>query len=361
MMELPKRASLVEQVANLVRRGLQQGDWADYLPGEITLSQQLKVSRPTLRAALEILQREGLIAVSQGSRRSITGRPTRVAASSGKKTVAVMAGLPFHDLSPFSLYLINTLQEHLQDHGCKLHVHAEHRFGTNGSVRSIENLVAHTRADCWVLVGPSPVIVKWFAERNVPAIAAGGVEEGLDLPSMEVDNQAVARHAAGMFVRHGHTRIALVMSDWSFRPIEEGFREGVATVKTDAPVELQVLRNNRAVQQIQAAMNSLFASSSRPTALLVVRPKHVLTIMSHLTNSGFRIPRDVSLISMGHHPFLDDMTPSVAHYAFNWSLFGKRFAQLTHQLLRRGALPSRQILIMPEFVEGGTLAEWKAN
>jgi DNA-binding LacI/PurR family transcriptional regulator len=274
--------------------------------------------------------------------------------------VAILAGLPYHALSSFSLYLITALQENLQDHDCKIQVHAESRFGSDSSARSIENLVAQSRADCWVLVGPTPVTVRWFAEQNIPAIAAGGVPDDLAIPSMEVDTRSVARHAAGVFVRQGHRRVALVMSDRSFPQIEEGFREGVAAVRAGAHVELQVLRNNRTVQQIQGTMDSLFASSNRPSALLVVRPKHMLTIMSHLTNSGFRIPRDVSLISMGHHPFLDDMTPSVAHYRFNWSQYAKRFSQLTHQLLTRGVLPMKQTLVTPEFVEGGTLAAYRA-
>jgi DNA-binding GntR family transcriptional regulator len=58
---IPKRASLVAQVAEILRQELREGKWRDALPSESSLCDQLKVSRNTLRSALETLRRERLI------------------------------------------------------------------------------------------------------------------------------------------------------------------------------------------------------------------------------------------------------------------------------------------------------------
>ena len=71
MKKLPQRLSLVSQAADILREQLAAGLCGDILPGERALCARLQVSRPTLRAALETLRREGWLEVSQGRRRRI--------------------------------------------------------------------------------------------------------------------------------------------------------------------------------------------------------------------------------------------------------------------------------------------------
>src|ERR1051326_7928005 len=77
MIEIPKRHSLVEQAAESLRRSLHTPEWADRLPPERQLSDLLQVSRPTLREALKLLEREGSLRISSGGRRiPVLHRPT---------------------------------------------------------------------------------------------------------------------------------------------------------------------------------------------------------------------------------------------------------------------------------------------
>lgn len=65
MIEVPKRISLIEQVADVLRRNLSSREWRNGLPPERTLSDHFHISRPTLNAALRLLQRQGLVRVPQ--------------------------------------------------------------------------------------------------------------------------------------------------------------------------------------------------------------------------------------------------------------------------------------------------------
>src|ERR1043166_1469544 len=92
-----------------------------------------------------------------------------------------------------------------------------------------------------------------------------------------------------------------------------------------------------------------------PDGLLVERPKHVLTVMSHLTSAGIQLPRDVSLISLSHEPFLDNVTPSIAHYEVRWTTFARRLFRMVVQLAETGTPSPSQVLMMADFREGETL------
>lgn len=82
----PKTAELVAATLRrmIVLRQLEEGD---YLPQEAELMQHFRVSRPTLREAVRVLESEGLVEVRRGSR---TGARIRVP---GPETVARPAAL----------------------------------------------------------------------------------------------------------------------------------------------------------------------------------------------------------------------------------------------------------------------------
>src|ERR1043166_3009778 len=144
MTEVPKRTSLVEQAADILRESLHQGEWVDFLPGENTLTQRLKVSRPTLRAALEMLQREGLLEASQGRRRRILGGPRHPQRKCSSKEIGIITGLPFHALSSFSLFVISELQDDLGNDGYKVTIHSRAQYGSVHPERALENLLTQT-------------------------------------------------------------------------------------------------------------------------------------------------------------------------------------------------------------------------
>ena len=113
MTEVPQRASLVAQVVEILRRDLQRGEWSEHLPTEAFLCNRLQVGRKTLRAALSVLSREGLIVSSQGRRRRITKRAQRQRPVKSN-VVAWMSPDPLHTLSPFMLLYVSELRRHLQ-------------------------------------------------------------------------------------------------------------------------------------------------------------------------------------------------------------------------------------------------------
>ncbi len=76
-----RRQSLVEQTTIHLREGFRSGRWIGHLPGVLSLSSELEVSKATLRDALHRLEAEGLVKDrGAGKRREIVCRRTRKSA-----------------------------------------------------------------------------------------------------------------------------------------------------------------------------------------------------------------------------------------------------------------------------------------
>ncbi|MBI4024144.1 MAG: substrate-binding domain-containing protein [Verrucomicrobia bacterium] len=359
MTNIPQRISLVSQTAAIIRRDLQRGVWRDYLPGEIPLCRRLQVGRVTLRAALALIGREGLLKVSQGKRRRILCKRSRKAFHSGPKRVVVLCAFRYHELSPFVLFLISELQGQLHAAGYQVEVHADPCFGSRNSIGAVKKLMNQVHADCWVLMGADAVMQEWFAKLNAPTVLVGSLQRGVALPCVGGDYQAVARHAAGLFLARGRRRIALVapkLQDPAVDdPLRKGFFEAFLPAAHHSDCEPVVLYHQATVNNIQSVLAIRFKSNNPPHAILVSRPRHAITVMSCLMRMGIHLPRDVALISLGHIPALDEMVPSVAHYSINWVVFSKTLSRMALRALRAGALAPRQTLIMPQFHPGETL------
>jgi DNA-binding LacI/PurR family transcriptional regulator len=359
MTEIPRRSTLVSQVVEILRHDIDRGQQGGNLLSERMLCERFQVSRITVRAALDVLRREGLVAVAKGRRTRILPRRRLHEITRPSKVIALLAGMPYHWLSAFSLYLISVLQGHLRDAGYQLEVHARERFGGRHWAHELEALVGQTRASCWVLYGGTIEAERWFAERKIRAMGIGSPTEGADLPCLGADYQPVSRHAVGMLLSKGHNRVAMVSvgpNDSQSNPAAKGFLEGFPSGAERETARSFLFLHDGSVPGVCSVVRTLFRSKAPPTGLIVARPKHALTVITYLHSIGWRVPQDVSVISLGYDPFLDNVVPAITHYEMNWPSFARRLFRMVMRLATVGNLPRRPVLVMPEFRLGGTLS-----
>ena len=358
MIEVPKRASLIDQVADILRRGLLDGEWADGLPPERALSDRLQVSRLTLRAALEVLHREGLLRFSENRRKRIPQRRAGAIASSEPKVIAFLSAEPLYAHAPATIFKVHELRRHLQDAGYGLEFLNDPRLLGKNPSRVLEALVSQVRARCWVLHWASAAVQRWFAERQLRVVVMGSCHEGICFPSADVDYQALARHAVGMFHRLGHRRLALLRPDRRLRG-ELARERGFAEAAQQTPgVSALILCHNGTLESIRSIMHARWRGALPPTGILVGDAVHTMTLMTCLMHAGIRVPEQVSLISSDDEWFLDHVAPTVARYQMNLGLYALRVSRMALALAEKGAIPNRQVLILPKFQPGGSLAAW---
>ena len=352
---LPQRLSLVTQTAQSLRACIQAGHWKDYLPGERPLSSQLQVSRSTLRAALEKLAREGWLDVSARQRRRIKAKRAAASLGAPTKEIGMLCAISLLDMPTPLLFFLEVLRDAVAKAGCMTHLHVSRACFSGHPGRALHEMVAQHLAAAWLVIGSSKPTQAWFAHRSLPCLVVGSCAPGIILPSIDANHRAACHHAGGVLMRKGHRRIALVLprgATGGDADSEEGLREALASSRGN--VSLRVLRHDGSLPHLSSLLDDALRLPDPPTAILVARARHVLTVLMHLLRRGKRIPQDVAVVSRDDDPYFQYATPPVTRYAINQTQFAHRLARAARQLAETGTLPARAIRLMPQFVPGGT-------
>ena len=87
------KETLPQRCAREIRQNIQNKIYAIHMPSELTLCETLKVSRRTIRAALKLLEKEGLInKAARGTRRTINKNTAKkLSKLPKKKSVAFLS------------------------------------------------------------------------------------------------------------------------------------------------------------------------------------------------------------------------------------------------------------------------------
>lgn len=362
MHKLPQRSSLATQAAAILRERIEAGEWHKWLPSEQTLCAQLHIARMTLRRALQQLAGEGLVRSRQGKRRELVLRRRRTApASSGRVLLLTPAPLQFQ--LPFDVFWTNQLRDTLAEAGYQLEVYPSRAPYARGAGHVLEDLVRQFRPAGCVLTVSSREMQQWFSSRRLPCVIVGSPHPHIKLPFVDKAYRAICRHAVGLFLARGHTRLALVNPDSGAAgdlESELGFNEGLAQTKR-GDVQGRIIRHDGTPADLCNKVSAALRRQGAPTAFLVSRAWYVLTVMGHLMRLGLRLPDHAALISRDHEPFLEMMIPSVARYVISPESMAKRISSAVLEVVRTGLTGPTDYQIMPEFTEGETLGPLRAG
>ncbi len=352
----PHRPSLVTETVRLMHQAVEAGTWQDHLPGERTLCAQWQISRPTLRAAVEMLRREGLLEVAHGRRTRVLAR--HPASQPRSLTVGLLSPEPLHAMPPFVMLWLDELRGQLAAAGHLLHVHAGRTgFSSRNPSRALAAAVEDTPATVWMLYQATDAIKRWFAARQEPCMVVGSRVPGIDLPTVDRDYRAVCRHAVGLLAGRKLRRIALLIQQQQYggdMESEAGFQEGLAAAARRG-VTGEVLRHNGTQAGICKRLDDMLQHSPRPEALLVARSGYALTALTHLLKRGIRVPRDIALLCRDDDSFLDSTVPRVSRYAVSPSTFAGRVFRMVMHLVKQGQVRGSDVRVMPVLVERESL------
>lgn len=335
--ELPQRQTLVESAARVLSAHLDSGRWADFLPGERLLCEELQISRPTLRQALKVLEREKRVEVAQGRRRRILAKTSPGISIGRRNVVALLSPVALKQLPPFALFWIDEIRSELAKVCCRLEFRVSHACAARKPGPALERLVHDAPATLWILLLSSPPIHQWFLERKLPCLVAGSCLPGVSLPSVNIDFRAACRHAVGVFRRRGHSRLALVVPAGGLAGDVDG-EEGFCEALANGPPPV-ILRHNSTREDILRRVAAALDSACPPTGFLVSHSAHALTVLTLLLRRGLQLPSQAALIARDDDAFLDFVTPRLARYTADPAIFARHLTHLILQMIRSGPVP----------------------
>ncbi|MCP5544039.1 MAG: substrate-binding domain-containing protein [Akkermansiaceae bacterium] len=353
--QIPRRHLLTDQTAGCIRERISEGEWSKELPTEAALCRELQVSRVTLRRALQQLTDEGLVmAAGRGVRRRIN--PAKVG------TPGLRSGRIIRALAPFSHWkmgavhhaILEGLSHRVDSRNFRVQFESRPQLFSSHRPAELERLIALPDTVGWVLFFSTEPMQRWFAESGVPCVVAGRLFDDFALPSAYPDNEAVAKHAAGMLVARGHRQMVFLIARQTSlgdRLASAAFREQAHSLGADA----QVVEYSGDPGSVCRAMNSVLAIRPAPTAFYLTCPEDGVTVLCHALKAGISVPGQIDILIGWDDPILDYTVPALTHYRFDGAKMGRKIGTLLlHRIENRGP-KARETKFLGEFFTGGTL------
>ncbi len=361
--DIPARLSLSAQVANAIRKAIDEGTWEGFLPSERRLCELFQVSRPTIRTALHLLASEGLLTIQQGRRNKLPSNPKNTKRQQ-KRRVGLVTQEPFSHMTLTTYQGISEMQAKLTKHGFSTEVLVCPPRGPRIQRRKLEEFVKHNRVFCCVLLSVSKDLQEWFSDHSIPALVLGSCHPDVKLPSLDVDYRSVCRHAAGIFLGKGHRRIALLVPNSGVAgdlASEVGFSEAIEQRPPGDNAQALIVRHTGTAQSIRQKLNVLFNSSNHPTALLIAKPQHVFIVIIYLLQRGLSVPDTISFMARDHDHMFETVSPPISHYIAGDTVFAHRLSRLMLQMVSQGFLAPDRYLLFPKYFSGGTVTNLEAK
>jgi DNA-binding LacI/PurR family transcriptional regulator len=354
--KISRPETLVDQTVRAIREAIRKGEIGPLLPGEPRMAKWIGVSRRTLRSALDILAREGVLSpTTRGRRREVLAETPVHPENARSGKVGIFLPGPFDLLGSGMRNFLRDLRKLLEGDGATHFCHHLESRELKLAPRKLEALLAEQQADIWFLVQPSLETVEFFRMSGRPAVIVGGPATDMGFPYCAYDGAATLRHAVGVLARAGHTRI---MAPFCFpNPL------GVETIREE--FEKRGLGFNQSLhapfwnndpETFGKLLRTRLGAADRPTAIILTGITAFIVLYSTLLECGLSIPQDISVISADSDPMLAYFRPSLTHYATPYHPLALVAARMIRVRLRTPGAPPETKLLFTEYVRGESVA-----
>lgn len=342
--------STAAQVAAHLRAEILSGRLRDALPGYRLLAEHIGVNHKTMRAALALLEEEGIL-VPQGS-----GRRYLIRMEEHHGPVGFRVSILLFEKVDRCVVYHQEILDHLDRAEHSVAFAAKTLADLHFDLNRLRRFVSDHPADAWVVIAGTRDVLEWFADQPLPVFALAGRSAGLPIAGATIRKSPAIATAVKRLVELGHRRIVMLVREDRRKPFpgwqEHAFLKalesmGIPTGSYNLPDWADT------IDDFQRCLDSLFGRTP-PTALLIDEAPLFFAVQQFLALRGLSAPRDVSLLCLDPNPSFTWCRPSIAHIDWQPRPLVARIVRWTDNVAR-GKTDRSMTSIKADFVEGGTI------
>lgn len=312
---LPARGSASALRQQLVEHLLRnRPNVGDRFLSDHELARITRLSRPTVRRALDELQREGWIerrpgiGTFIGPRAGLPKQEHRRHHHNGSSRQTVRLALLMHMLGDFAhdWYvggLIGGIDAVAEETGVSI----ELLGNRDGDVASASRRLLQSRPDVLALAAPPlrhTVLIGEARRLEIPVIGTGTLMANVGAPSVTEDGEAGALDAVRHLVSRGHRRIGLIAPTFALPWVFQrrlGYVKGMREAGLGDDEDLTLwMEQHRQPAGVEAVRN--FLRRRKPTAVLLASWVLAHDLAPLIQSGELVVPRDLSVVTFDQHP-----------------------------------------------------------
>jgi DNA-binding LacI/PurR family transcriptional regulator len=353
---VPKYAQLADDVLRQIQAdNLGPGD---RLATEIELAEQYGVSRPTVRRALAMLQRDGYITRRKKSG-TVVRKPVRNVRSvrRGRGTIVAIcwderAAHPEEDFA--FLNALRLTERALGARGFAL------QFMGLGS----EQALGRERLEQLSVRPDLEGIISWgrcasaYAELlpDVPVVEVSTWRPG-HLPGAGADVAGDCEAAIEHLLAHGHRQIAMICAPWldgeAFAVFANGYRAAFAA--RGLPYERSLMCQAHPGESLSVFARQVLTGPIRPTAVLAENWRVCEAVLAATNELGWKIPDELSIVAYGENALRVQSPVPITAYVPDCQGEVEQAVKLLEALVDGNHVAEQHILCPGHLVERGSV------
>jgi DNA-binding LacI/PurR family transcriptional regulator len=294
------RRPIHESVAEDLKRFAARKEVGERIETELLLAKRYGTSIPTIRNAVLLLEREGVLQRRQGSGTYVTGRGT------GSASPAICISLSVHLLHypatcDFHLRQAHEIYRQLVEKGMIARI-VLHDVDSGSGNAELEEFLSNPGARCLIALSPLPSeIIGAAGVRGIPVIGAGDAF----MNPWRIDYGEFVRIALGEIAALGGRRVALLGYGLENGQIDKGKFLSVAASHRLETRDCWIIADlpPKEISSGWAAFREIWsASSDRPDSLIISDGALLPGALQAMRDLGISQPESLCIVAHGNSP-----------------------------------------------------------
>ena len=293
-----------ERIVSWVQTEIENGALSrgDKLPSENELMERFRVSRQTVRRAMEELTEKGVVEGRRGSGTYVTVNTRRYAAG---KEIRIAVMLTYVDTYIFPS-IIKGIESVLSSEGCALQIAMTDNAVEKERMllkefihtQSVDGIIAETVKSA--LPNPNMELYTEIENMGIPVLFVNSYYKELDIPHISMDDRKAGYLAAKHLAECGHTRIGGIFK------ADDGQGHLRYAGYTDALMEQEIkIRGDQVIWIDSEELRTMGEESAKflkrlkgCTACVCYNDETAYKIVEIFRKAGHRVPEDLSVVGI---------------------------------------------------------------